>query len=225
MNRLVFPPNSCQNHSETFRLSWGRDLGTRLGELYPTSALIRRGWKNYVLQLLSPLTGLKKQRELTGFRVLLRLKGFIKLLRKIVRAAMIGRMESPALRAANKLCIKKDAAFKNYHHAMWDFDGEGATESAMFLWQHFTHTPTGNPNRFHRLPLGGTASSVCCCSPIWGDKMFAYCSQEKSHTSTFLLFLRAWALFHWKIYITNCLAFDFFSTKNMQSLRKKLSML
>lgn len=55
------------------------------------------------------LTGLKKQREFTGFRVLLRLKGFIKLLRKIVRAAMVGRTDSPALRAANKLCIKKDA--------------------------------------------------------------------------------------------------------------------
>lgn len=54
------------------------------------------------------LTGLKKQRELTGFSVLLRLKGFIKLLQKILRAAMIGRTESPALRAANKLFIKKD---------------------------------------------------------------------------------------------------------------------
>lgn len=100
-----------------------------LGELYPTSALIKQ-------QPLSSNSYPHRTRETKGInrvRVPLRPNGFIRLLWKTVRAAMIGRTDSPALRAANKLCIKKDAAFKNYHHAMRDFGGAGATESVMFL--------------------------------------------------------------------------------------------
>lgn len=227
MNRLAFPPNSCQNHSETIRLSWGRDLGTMLGELYPTSALIKRGWKNYVLQPLSPNSYPHRAQETKGINRVQgspRLKGFIKLLQKIVREAMVGRTDSPALRADNKLCIKKDAAFKNHHHAMGTLMVQ---ELLSWPCSYGNTSPTSykQPNKSHWLTWGGIASPVCCCSPMWGEKMFAYCSPGKVTRYHILTFLKGLILISLENLYNKLSCFWFFSTKNMQSLRKKLSML